>query len=110
MTKGLSWEWGDDDGHSIIIKKKKGKITCDDIWQFMHERELLNMFEGDLVMWFFRPSTEREFYGMDDRRDEGDAQMLQIVQDGDPCPICGKNILFPQYCPKCGEKLRQPKE
>ena len=105
--KGLSWEWGRDD-NSIIIRKKKGKLTYEDVWRFMHEQEQLNVFEGALIVDMFRPMRDR-CDGWDDlfsQADEGDAQMFYFIQDDTPCPICGRDDLFPQCCPACGETIK----
>lgn len=108
MAAKLSWEWADGAEHSIIVRKKKGRLSLDDIWDFMHTQEMLNAFEGSLVCWIFRPLRDRDSGWFGYEGDEGDAQELIIVQDETRCPICGRNDLFADYCPACGEKLKQP--
>ncbi len=106
MSK-LSWEFGERDGE-VIIRKKKGKITIDELIRFMHEPDLLNSFDGDLVLIQFRVSSNRDMWDyMDDfyGKPEGDIQVIEIVTDDSICPVCGEHRLFPGYCPDCGRKL-----
>ena len=80
---------------------------------FMHEREQLFNFDGDLMVFQFRVSDQHdvvdfaeEMYGAP----EGDMIVLQRVGDEDLCPVCGEKRLFPQYCPDCGRKLDEPRK
>ena len=107
----LTWEWGDD--HEIIIHKKKGKLTVDEIMRFLHEPEQMNLFEGMLAVIAFRVNRERDLYPYSYLMIgelEGDSQTVYMVEDDSMCPICGKNTLFPQYCPACGEPVKVKKE
>lgn len=110
MPSKLTWEYGDEDGHSIVIRKKKGMLTMDEIMRFLHERDQLNVFDGDLAVIVFRVNSERDMYpyGWDWNKPEGDAQEVYMIGDEEFCPICGQNKLFPQYCPACGEKIKVP--
>lgn len=102
----LSWVWSERDGE-IIIHKDKGRLTMDDIFNFLHQPEQLRAFDGMLAVIMFRVSGDREepfsLYGID--RDEGDDQAVMMVGDYNVCPLCGKNELYTQYCPDCGAKL-----
>ena len=101
--KKISWEWGDHDDE-IIVKKEKGKLTLDEVWCFLQEREQLNAFgEESLAVILFR-LRERDSGYWDDGKDEGDAQSVYILGDGSKC-ICGRTELWMQYCPDCGRKL-----
>lgn len=107
MAAKLTWEWGERDTE-IIISKKRGKITFDELMRFMHEQEQLRTFDGDLVLTMFRVSSQRDMYTYLDAlfgEPEGDTLTVQIVQDDTRCPVCGEKRLFPQYCPDCGRKL-----
>lgn len=109
MTK-LTWEYDDDDGRCIVIRKKKGMLTVDEIMRFLHERDQLNVFDGDLAVIVFRVNSERDMCPFGEwNRPEGDAQDVYMIGDEEFCPICGQNKLFPQYCPSCGEKIKVPK-
>ena len=102
MKKKLTWEWGDHNGE-IIIRKQKGKITMDEIWNFLQEPEQMNAFgEGALAVILFRLRQRSISWFEED--DEGDAQNVYIIADGDKC-ICGRTELWMQYCPDCGRKL-----
>lgn len=104
MSKSkLAWEWGDHDDE-IVVWKKKGKLTLDEVWEFLQERDQLNAFgENSLAVILFR-LREREYPGWDQEEQEGDAQSVYILSDGSKC-ICGRTELWMQYCPECGRKL-----
>lgn len=105
----LTWEWADN-CHDIIIKKAKGRLTLDEVYSFMQTRELRNAFEGCLLVWAFSSMERDETLDVWEGETEGDAVTLTVVGDGSTCPICGRNELFPQYCPDCGAPIKQPKE
>ena len=74
---------------------------------FLQTPEMLNIFEGALFSWFFRPySCRYDDFEIDEP--EGDQVVLVLSDDGSYCPICARNDLFLQYCPDCGAKLMQP--
>lgn len=107
----LTWEWGDD--HDIIIKKKRGKLTVDEILHFLHEPEQVRAFDGMLALIAFRVNSERDLYPYSYEmhgEPEGDSRTVYMLEDDTVCPICGKNRLFPQYCPECGTKIKQEAE
>lgn len=107
----LSIEWGDRDG-DLIITKKKGKISFDELIRFMHEQNQLNMFDGDLVVIQFMVSSQRDMYNyLEDfiGEPEGDSMVVNIVTDDSVCPCCGEKRLFPAYCPDCGRRLDEKK-
>ena len=111
MSK-LQWEWGERDDE-ITITKKKGKISFDELFHFFHEPEMVNQFDGSLIVIAFRVHSERDMYTYTDAlfgAPEGDSMDIQVVMDESICPICGKNKLYPAYCPECGHKLTVPKE
>lgn len=104
----FQWEWSGDYGNEITIRKAKGKITFDELFRFFHEQDMLNLFDGDLIVIAFCVHAERDMYDYNDNilgEPAGDSLDVQVVQDDTVCPICGKNRLFPQYCPECGHKL-----
>ena len=104
----LTWEYGDKDDQ-IIIRKSKGKLTVQEIMDFMSQREqILDFGEGALcvIAWRMKEDT---YSGWDMYTENpGDAVDLFVLQDSSTC-FCGKT-LFPQYCPECGTKLLQEKE
>lgn len=111
MAAKLEWEWADN-CRDIIVRKKKGKLTYDEVFRFMHEPEMMNMFEGCLVLTTFRVNKDRDMWSyMDDYIGEsaGDSQELMIIGDDTVCPICNEHRLFPQYCPECGHELKVKK-
>ena len=101
----LSWEYGDKDDQ-IVIRKPKGKLSVQEIREFMNEREQLRDFgEGALCVIAWRSSSET-YSGWDMHCEpQGDAVVLFVLQDSSTC-FCGK-VLYPQYCPECGRKLTE---
>ena len=109
MASKLTLEWGD--RNDIILHKKKGKITFAEVIEFMHEREQLRSFDGDLIVFQFRVSEAHDIVDFAEQMygaPEGDTIVLDVVQDESICPVCGEKRLFPQYCPDCGRKLEEP--
>ena len=104
----LTWEYGDKDDQ-IIIRKSKGKLTVDEIVEFMNKWEQLQDFgEGTLCVIAWRMKSDT-YSGWDMYEEKpGDAVDLFVLQDSSTC-FCGKT-LFPQYCPECGTNLIQEKE
>ncbi|MBR6029196.1 MAG: hypothetical protein IKP40_08890 [Clostridia bacterium] len=101
----LSWEYGDKDDQ-IVIRKPKGKLTVQEIREFMNERkQLMDFGEGALCVIAWRSSGESyigwELFG----EPQGDTVDLFVLQDSSTC-FCGK-VLYPQYCPACGHKLTE---
>ena len=101
----LTWEYGDN--RDIVINKSKGKITFQELQDFLQTPEMLNIFEGALFSWFFRPYSFR-YDDFEIEEPEGDQVVLVLSDDGSYCPICARNDLVLQYCPDCGAKLMQP--
>ncbi|MBQ1791666.1 MAG: hypothetical protein II008_15935 [Oscillospiraceae bacterium] len=109
MATRLKLEWGD--GDELIITKKKGKITFDEVIRFMHEQEQLFNFDGELMVFQFRVSEAHDMIDYAEEvfgEREGDMIVLQRVGDESICPVCGEKRIFPQYCPDCGRKLEEP--
>ena len=110
MAAKLTMEYGDRPGE-VILMKKKGKITFDEVMRFFHDPERLLMFDGALVVTAFRVNSERDMFPYSELisgEPEGDEQSVWIVDDGSSCPICGQEIYL-QYCPQCGENLLRKK-
>ena len=103
MSK-LTYDWTDLEKNIITIRKARGKITMQELVEFMHEPKQVNAFEGKLVIFMFRVNGEADLYpfGWDD--DPGDTQDMMIIEDETRCPICNQKM-FVQYCPECGKKL-----
>lgn len=106
----LTWEWADN-MHDIWIHKEKGKLTLDDVWHFLQSREMTNMLDGALAVISFRIRSDRdESLDVWEPEEEGDHQLIELVDDDRDCPICAKHTLFPQYCPECGTSLKWEKK
>lgn len=106
----LTWEWADGK-NEIIVRKSRGKITLLELQEYLSEAQQYNAFGGMLAVIQWRVHDAEMMYdgytGEDD--DPGDCIAIQMVGDGDACPVCGENSIFPQYCPKCGEPLKEKK-
>ena len=90
-----------------MIRKKKGMLTFEEVFRFMHERDMVNIFNGSLVVAMFRVHDELDTWAEEfHEKPEGDEQGLFIIWDDADCPICGEHKLFPQYCPECGHEVK----
>ena len=87
---------------AIFIEKKKGKLTMNEIFNFLHEPEQLRRFDGDLAMITFRVNSNRQS-DIFDEDDDGDSQLVLMVGEDSPCE-CGKSHDI-NKCPKCGASL-----
>lgn len=105
MKKGISLSGGYDDTgtYTVTIKKRRGKLTLDEIEDAIRDAGidyygyyalLLNLNEGALegpCYWYGDPP--------------GDSVVLYRIEDGENCPVCQKVTPLLTYCPHCGEKL-----
>ena len=99
----LKWEYGDKPDE-ILILKPKGKLSVQEIRQFMNEREqILNFGEGTLCVIAWRMSSDTYTGWELGGKPEGDTQEMFVLGDESEC-FCGR-VLHPQYCPECGYEL-----
>lgn len=63
-------------------------------------------FTGYVFAILFHIHEDGGFVGLPEFDDDpkGDVWRLLAVQDGEPCPVCGR-VSPPQYCPDCGKYL-----
>ena len=99
----LSWEYADN-GTDIYVKKARGKITIQELFDFLHEPKQTNYFDGCLAVVLFRVNSERDI-PMHYEEPEGDTQLVYMLGDDADCPVCGTKGMAVQYCPDCGRKL-----
>lgn len=104
----LSWEYGDKEDQ-IVIRKPKGKLTVQEIQEFMNDRKQLYDFgEGALCVIAWRMKSDN-YSGWDLHvEQQGDAVDMFVLQDSSTC-FCGK-VLYPQYCPECGHHLTEEQQ
>ena len=101
----LTWEWGNN-RNVIIVRKKRGKITQDELIRFMNESGQYNVFGGALMIQMFRVNgTEYLDDGYLNEDSGDDTAVLYILDDGGVCPVCGALREAIQYCPECGHRL-----
>lgn len=99
----LTWEYAEN-GTDIIVRKAKGKITIQELFDFLHEPKQTNCFDGTLAVVMFRVNSNRDIPYLYEEP-AGDAQEVIMVGDDSTCPICGRPDMAVQYCPDCGRKL-----
>lgn len=105
MAGKLTWEFVNGHDDEIVIKKKKGKLTVDEIMKFLQQYEQMNRLgEGSLCVIAWRNIADN-YNGWDDPDEEqpGDSVIVDVLQDSSRC-FCGR-VLNVQFCPNCGEKL-----
>lgn len=100
----LTWEWSDPDRNIITVRKAKGKITMQELIEFLHEPKQINCFDGKLAIFMFRVNGDADLHPFGWNEPQGDAQDLLMIEDESHCPICNQQM-FIQYCPECGHKL-----
>ena len=105
MASKLTWEWTDTaGGDKITLVKKKGRITVEEIFEFMSSQDAVWAF-GEGTMWVIANRIREESYQGWDLygKPEGDAVDVWILGDDSKC-FCGRT-LHTSYCPECGAKL-----
>ena len=101
----LTWEWNDNQT-GIIVRKRRGKITVDEIIRFINEQKQYNCFAGMLWVVMGRCMGEEYLYdGYADDDDPGDTLTIYLMGDDNRCPVCGELRKAVQYCPDCGRQL-----
>lgn len=101
----LTWEWNRH-GNGILIRRKRGRITVDEIVRFMNEERQYNAFAGMLWVILGRVKGPEYLYdGYSDDEDPGDTVEVLLMGDEDLCPVCGELRKAVQYCPDCGRQL-----
>ena len=101
----LTWEWSPNQ-HSILIRKRRGCITVDEIIRFMNEDKQYNAFAGMLWVIMGRVNGPEYLYdGYSDNDNPGDVVELLMMGDEDHCPVCSTLRKAVQYCPECGHQL-----
>lgn len=101
MSK-LTWEWTERDDQ-IVIRKPKGKLTVEEVVEFMHRPEMISTFGGGTLCVIAWRIKEETYQGFDFEKPEGDSQEVWVLGDESKC-FCGRT-LHTSYCPECGHKL-----
>ena len=105
----LTWEWNRDQT-GILIRKKRGCITVDEIVRFLNEDKQYNCFAGMLWVILGRVKGPEYLYdGYSDNDDPGDVVEVLLMGDENRCPVCGELRRAVQYCPDCGRQLWEAK-
>jgi hypothetical protein len=86
------------------VRKARGKLSMEEITDALREAE---MFGGWAVI--LRVGEDSGYQGWMDEDTRGDSVFLYELEDGEQCPICASQLVV-NYCPNCGEDLRQKKE
>lgn len=104
MKRGVDVSWGTDyhDIPVLTIKKKRGKLTLDEI------EDALRFGDGQQLCGHYAillNCTEATVGGnglWDLEEDKGDTVSLYPIEEGETCPICSKYVPPFRYCPTCG--------
>lgn len=98
----LTWEWSDRPDE-IIISKKKGRITVEELYEFFDSRDAVWNF-GEGALWVVANRVRDDAYqGWNMEKPEGDRVSVWVLGDESTC-FCGR-VLHTSYCPECGHNL-----
>lgn len=101
----LSFEWDEDmRGKSVLVaRKSRGKISINELQEEMSRDYRL---EGAWVV--FVRAKEDSYQGWGDNEEpKGDVVSLYPINDDEDCPVCAVTFSGVDYCPHCGEKIRE---
>lgn len=89
-------------GKTVLrLRRKRGKISVSEIEEFL-------MYESKLYGFYAIVLRCTESYvgasgWFDELDDPGDVVDLYPIEDGDNCPVCGRNVVM--CCPECGTEI-----
>lgn len=87
-----------------IIKKKRGKLTLDEIEEFLRYENQGRYQSHYIIVLNCSESSCGGSGWMDDQDPPGDCAVLYQYNFEEPCPVCAE-MTPPEYCPNCGEHL-----
>jgi hypothetical protein len=101
----LEFEWDKDvHGRNILLaRKKRGKITIAELQEEMSRN--YNLCGGWALIVKVREESYIGWGGMDEPK--GDVLELYQIGDGEQCPVCAAIYEGVEYCPHCGERIRE---
>lgn len=101
----LKYEWDRDrNGNSVLlVRKSRGKISISEL-----QEELSNDYRFNGVWAVVFAAREDSYQGWDGgETPKGDILEVYPIQDGESCPACAAVYQGVEYCPHCGEQLRE---
>lgn len=100
-----NFEWDKDrHGKSILrVQKSRGKIS---ITELQEELSRDYRFCGAWAVVFAAREDGFQCWGGEETA-KGDVLELYPVNDGEDCPICAAVYSGVEYCPHCGERVRE---
>ena len=102
----LKFEWGTDlRGNSVLLARKScGKIT---VAELQEELSRDYRYQGHWGI-IFKADEESGYQGWGDHiAPKGDVIELYRIGDGENCPICTEVFSGIDYCPHCGEQIKE---
>lgn len=107
MAGKLTWEWTGAP-EEIVIRKKKGRITVEELHEFFESRDAVIHF-GEGAMWAVVSRVRDDAYqGWNMEKPEGDRVSVWVLGDESTC-FCGR-VLHTSFCPECGAHLWEDKK
>ncbi|MCL1789967.1 MAG: hypothetical protein FWG40_01200 [Peptococcaceae bacterium] len=103
---GIDFTWDTDirGNSALIARKSRGKIS---IAELQAEMSKYYQYEGAWAV-IFKASEESGHQGWDSGVDpKGDVLELYRVGDGEECPICTTTFCGVDFCPHCGERIKE---
>lgn len=111
MGKGISVEsdknvYGSD---VLVIRKARGKLTLKEIEDYLRYERYGQLNGVYAILINAQAATCGGAGWGDETEPKGDVAELCLVLSGGECPICVA-MLPGEYCPHCGESLRETKQ
>lgn len=103
---GLNFEWDQDlyGSDILIVRKNRGKISISEL------QEAMSADYRYCGAWavIFKAREERGYQGWGGGEEpKGDALELYRVEDWETCPICAATFSGIEFCPHCGERIKE---
>jgi len=98
----ISFEWGNDiRGNNVLLAiKKRGKISIAELQEAMQEKY-------DESAWAVVFGVRADGYQGWGEEPKGDMLELYKVDDWEACPICAATFCGIEFCPHCGERIKE---
>lgn len=109
MARGITFESEKDTFGNwlLLIRKSRGRLALQEIGDLLRY-ESDGKYQGQYAIIINAAEQTCGGSGWDDGSEpKGDVAELYELGAGENCPVCAKMLPDPNYCPHCGESLRE---